>query len=354
MADKEVRELTEAIESGKYGPGGITVVTEGKHQKLYYRNQPVHERLEDGSRGPVLVLPLTPSDVRWRENAVKSLIRSKILREDPKKAGQRGLTPEQEAERQAERERKERQQEDRQQEVSATSESAKEKQANTTLLRTRAERILDRMGVWKPAGKGHSGWRGTIAEVARVSHYVAEDEATDGDEAPSEAKIKDWWRRLYRDEPLTEEGRTFINAFIDELDRADNATRFYHDLLRDALGLFETQAPVPPARREPEPEQDLSPVPQDEVEDDMTDLTEVIERLDKIAEDVQRLQAARANGGTPTLALECLTEMIGMHITVGADEEGGISDGAFKMIEEKKERALDLAKRVAELEVSSA
>ena len=153
----EVRELVDAIRANGFQ---VEMPQGGRAEaKIFYHGEPA---LSD--TGVPLTLHTTPSDHRWRENEVARLKRAGVLQEDPKKAGQRAQTSS----------RVSPSLEDRLAAKLASRESrvaARDRQAKTNALRGRMEHVLKPIGVWKIAGKGHSGWKGTVAEVARVAFF---------------------------------------------------------------------------------------------------------------------------------------------------------------------------------------
>lgn len=377
----EVGEIVEAITAR-----GFTVEPSGDHHKVYYNGQVVliEEVPGDTTSRRAVTIPSTPSDSRWRENLMAQLKRARVLDEDPKDVGQRGLTPEDEERREAERAERERKQAETEQARTAQSEQAKSRAEVAAALRERAERILGPIGVWKTVqGSGGGQPRRSIGEASRVAYAWAETSRIEPRPASAESTYMTFKKLFDAAGGLSDASANIIGRFLDELETG-GADRYF-ELLRETLGITagpeeDGEAVEPPA---PKPPTAVEPLPT-EAEDDER-VRDLRERLEEVARDAdarvlaaqeayeasltQQQEAAQAelatleaeietvraqaaaNGGSaklPEIAFEALGEMIGAYVVVGEQED--LAE-ALRMVAEKKVAAVMLAKRIAALEM---
>lgn len=388
---QELREILDALEAR-----GFTARSSDGHYKIFYGNQPVMWKPNpDEDVALPVTLPGTPSDARWRENTIAMLIRAKLLDDDPKKEGQRGLTPEDEERRAREREERERRQaeahEGRQQQSAEDTDRA----AMTAALRERASAVLGPLGVWKPGVKGGKPGRvrRTYQEASRVAYAWSEQYGIEPCPPSPQAAAKAF-RFLFEKNTVNDRDREWIEKFLDEVSEAEDPHAFYFGLLRELLGLkdygAEGEQPEPEPQepaREPSGAEPLKIDAEDDprVRDLREALAEARRDLDAHAERLRvaervvrtreeeaasalaearearelaaRMEAASTNGHEPRipeLAFEVLGEMLGQYVTVAADDGGAanLSD-VMELIDVKRQKAVVLAKRVAALEVGA-
>lgn len=390
---QDLREILDALEER-----GFTARNTDGHYKIYYGDRPVmfKPNPDEDLQIPV-TLPGTPSDARWRENTVAMLIRAKLLDDDPKKAGQRGLTPEDEERREAEREERERRQAEAVKARGQQSAEDTDRAAESAALRERASAVLGPLGVWKPGVKGGKPGRvrRTYTEAARVAFAWAEQYQIEP-RPPSADRGAKAFRYLFEKSTVSDRDREWIEKFLDEVEEAEDPHAFYFGLLRELLGLKdygngEAVEPAPaaepvPAGAGPEP---LKPEDEDDLR--IRDLREALSESRREADEARRLADARAkeavanaeevekqkimraelegmledavsaaeaassNGSAPPripeVAFEALGEMIGTHISVGGEED---IQAVLTLVEQKKERAVGLAKKIAAMELGIA
>lgn len=381
-AQQELRSLIDVVEEKGFD---VELGASG-HYKVFWQGHPVNERRPDGSAGPPLTFPSTPSDSRWRQNLVATLIRSSVLDDDPQKEGQRPLSDEDRERREAERLEREARQAEAGEARAAQSQSDSAEAAETRAVRDRAERVLGQLGVWKLGGRGGSPKyaKRSVQEAGRVAWAWSEENDLP---RPGMTTAPEIFRRLYDGELLSPDDRAFVSAFVATVEASSDPVEFYFGLLRDLLGLTRSgngdAAPVEPApRTAPEP----GPEPlATEDEDDLRvrSLREALDearresdaRAERLRQAEEALSAQEAtlaealaeareladavvqNGGppkVPELAFEVLGEMLGQYVTVAADDGGGANlDDVMKLIDEKRQKAVVLAKRVAALEVGA-
>jgi hypothetical protein len=224
---------------------------------------------------------------------------------------------------------------------------------------------------------GHSGWKGTIAEVTRVAYARAEALNTERPVTPVAARAA--VRRWFTGENVAPDTMSFFAALIAELEAAQDPEELYERLRDDYLqpGSPAAEEAEPPAAEPPAEPAPLAKAIDQEVEKALTaerdrlaeqlkdseaelvSVTEILatveEALRAANEELRVAGEAAIDAGTaepvlPELAFECFAEMVGQHISVGEDGDVG---GALELLERKKERALELAKRVATLEVQA-
>lgn len=142
----EVKELVEAIREN-----GADVEAGGKHLIV----------VRDGERvlheGRPITLPSSPSDHRWRKNAVTTLVRAGVLKDDPKKAGQ---TPRTNGSQKVGDVALRREREQRQREVAG-------RESNWQRTRRMMDRWINKVGGW--------GAPGLAADLARLAQRYQDE-----------------------------------------------------------------------------------------------------------------------------------------------------------------------------------
>jgi len=228
----DMRTLKEAIEEN----GFYKIVPDRKgHLKLLTgANHPAGEDKVVVDEGGPITLPGTPSDVRWRKNAVARLRRASmrhipVLSSDPFGNQSRALLPEYE--------------EKRTKMVLAGQRTRQQKNAERTReLRTLMEPLFAKLGSWENSG--------FMTELSRVIlHYGRARKierwfnSRPGKEAdrPYEA-VAYVLRRLNRGETLNEHSINAMSLFWHELDLAPDPVQRYIELLRESRGLVEVEA----------------------------------------------------------------------------------------------------------------
>jgi hypothetical protein len=381
-AQKELKQLVKAIEAR-----GFTVEPSNGHQKIYMGGKVVQFEETPGdptSRKPI-TLPSTPSDPRWRDNTVSMLIRWRVLEENPFRDDQGGLSEDEQEERARAREEREQRKEEAKLARQAQSEEEKDRMAPTRELRERAERVLEPLGVWKigDQNRGAPASRRSLSEAARVAYSLAGHKGITIPPSFNAAYMS--MRKLFLGEGEIRE-RDWIETLLDELEGARDPIRLYFELLREELGIEEGG----PKGEEPvEPEDEAEPPAAEPLEIDAEDdervrqlrerlgqaeedrreaekkaaaleaeldakLLESVEAVRTLTEQLEEARAASANGAEPRipeLAFEVLSEVIGQHVTVAGEDGSANLDDVFTMIGQKKEKAIELAKRVAALEL---
>lgn len=386
-AQKELRRLVKEIEAQ-----GFTVEPSGGgHQKVLFQGKPVNVGdPEDRATWEPVLLPSSPSDPRWRDNTVAMLIRARVLKEDPFRAGQAGLSDEDVEERvrkRAEREQRQQERESdpaRQEKVAAESAVAE----NAQKVHERAAAILGPIGVWKATSDPHARRgepRRSIGEVARLAFAIAQKRGVD---APPNKNAAEVAIKKFFDGQGMMKNLAWIEALLDDLENAPDPIRRYFVLLREELGLAEGG---PPPEGEPVPAEPPAPVGPEplKVEDEDDDrVRDLRTRLEEEARERRAIEAAleterqsalaaraemedelaeakrlaedlahvtNGNGAKiPELAFEVLGEMIGQVVQVAGEDGTADLDAVLQMIAAKKERAVELAKQVAALELGIA
>lgn len=390
-AQKELRELVRAVEKR-----GFTVEPTGSgHQKILYKGIAVNQGdPKDKSTWRPLTLPSTPGgSPRWRDAAVAALIKASVLEEDPFRTGQEGLSEDEQEARAKAREKREQRQAEAEEEREAERAGVDE----INRVRERARAILEPIGVWRRTGDPGTSRgepRRTIGEVARVAYSLAQKRDDLAQPPPTSKNAAEVAIKKFYDGGGGVKNVAWIEALLDELEAADDPIRHYFQLLRDELGI-EEGGPRPEEPAVPAPGPPAGPEPlavEDEDDERVRDLRERLARRDKeiaFADEKRReaekalekanadaekasadaieaearaaVMAAEARAAAdptqpqaepkvPELAFEVLGEMIGQHVTV-APEEADNLEGILKMLDEKKDRATALAKRVASLEL---
>ena len=388
---KEVGEIIQAVEDR----GFDVKLTEGGHYKVYYEGKAVliEDAPGDATSRRSVTIPATPSDPRWRENTVADLKRARVLDEDPKKAGQQGLTPEDEERRERERQEAEDKRVAAEAGRASQSEQAKERAATVAALRERAERVLNPIGVWTPGTPGGAGHpRRSLGEAARVAFAWAVEEKIEPIPASRESAHMTFKKLYDQSGGLSEPSTNIVTRFLDEIENHGGADRYF-ELLRETLGI--TAGPdedavaaaspgaKPPTAVEPLPIEDEDDLRvrdlRERLESERKDYeeriaakeAEVAERERALAEAAGAVEAERiarveaeqaaqtaaeeaiaaasnGNGRLPEIAFEALGEMIGAYVVVGEQED---LPEALRLIAEKKAAAVALAKRIAALEM---
>lgn len=405
-AQKELRELVRAVEER-----GFTVEpTGGGHQKILYKGVPVQQGdPDDRSTWKPVTLPSTPSDSRWRENTVSMLIRAHVLEEDPFRAGQAGLSDDEVEARANAREQRAQRQEEAGQEREAQAEADRAEADPVNQVRERAKAILEPLGVWRrrpDPGLSAGTPRRTIGEVARIAYSLAEKNPDLAQPPPATKNAAEVAIKKFFEGEGGVKNVAWIESLLDDLEAADDPIRRYFQLVREELGIEEggpqpeepaVPAPGPPPGPEPlavededdervrdlrsrlrdaeeerreleknldaaRKETEKAKADAEKASEDAADaeaaaalLTKDLERtnFDAAAFAAKAADLAQAEPKVPELAFEVLAEMIGQHVTV-APEEADNLEGVLAMLNEKKERATALAKRVAALELGIA
>lgn len=393
-AQKELKVIVKALEAK-----GIEVVASNGHMKLFYGGKVVQRLVnpDDDPNDPAspkrpITLPSTPSDSKWRADTVKELIRWNVLDEDPFGSGKGGLTDEDRERRSQKRETRSTKKQHREESRKRFAETQKERIEATKILRARAEKILDPIGVWRLPGLGtRSGGankpKQDIGEANRIAFALATKRG--GYELP---KTNDsgymMWRKMF----LAEGGlsRTaWIEDFLTEIEQAPDPVRHYFQLLRDMLGIeegtpkpAEVKSGVEPLAVEAEDDERIKDLRSRLTAAEAARLgaEQAKREADKLLEEsADNLRAARAShqaaadaaaelkaeldaaheaaNGTakiPELAFEVFGEMVGQLVQV-AGEDGSVDyEEVLKLVEQKKSKALELAKQVAALELGIA
>lgn len=230
----EVKELVDAIRANGYQ---VEMPRGGAPDaKIFYKGEPVLS-----AEGPPLTLHTTPSDHRWRKNAVTRLIRAGVLQEDPKKAGMRAQTSNRPDPRDpgiaAARKK-------------GIADAARERQARSKALRGRMEHVLKPIGVWKPGRHGTGGWKGSISEVSKIGYWWGSQQNYDPFFS-SESAAQQSLKALYGGASIIEWGQKIWSDFMDELETSSDPSGRYFDLLRQMTSK-EVELVVEPERPEEE------------------------------------------------------------------------------------------------------
>ena len=214
-ATKEANDLVRDIKA----TGEYDVVSNGAHYKVV-----------NGEGKMLSVFPKTPSDSRWRENAVHQLIKCGVFKEDPrkngggqKKSGKSHLaSPEIQALK-----------------VAAVKERARLLREQTNAIRDRITPLIAQAGGWG-MGKGHVG----ASEVGRVAMHWGgltnnpdTPKTEDGAKASAQANMK-------HPGGASEAGIRFWDAFVTAWESAEDQRRWYYDLVREMKGLPKTNVIV--------------------------------------------------------------------------------------------------------------
>lgn len=105
----------------------------------------------------------------------------------------------------------------------------------TTAIQARAKNVLTACGVWKEAGKGRHGWKGTIAEATRVVYWWANEHFPE-DSWPSLAEALRSGRSLWMKEHMAPEYVNIWTMFFDDLESkgvvASRYAAFKADMLK--------------------------------------------------------------------------------------------------------------------------
>ena len=208
MAVKEVDDLVRAIKAtGSYD----------------VENGPTHYKVVNASGNTVYSLPKTPSDSRWRENAVHDLIRQGVLEKDPKKtngakrsaaAGASHLVkPEIQAVK-----------------VAAVKARHAKFAEITAGIRARIEPLINKVGGWGM----HKG-QITASELGLVAMYWGRDRpdvfrSEAGARASAQGNMK-------QNGTASEQACAFWDAFVTAWEAAEDQRSWYFDLVREMKGL---------------------------------------------------------------------------------------------------------------------
>lgn len=155
-----------------------------------------------------VVLPATPSDRRWRKNAISTLRENGLIDRDP-----RGPTPSMSADAR-ERARLTRE--------ATMRERTAERRRRLDMLHTKAKNTLTTAGVWKMPKRGTDGGKSSVAEAARVAFWWAGLPAQDKLWHPASVEAaRNQWVSFFKAEAILDD-RTldWIEAFLDDLNIA--------------------------------------------------------------------------------------------------------------------------------------
>jgi hypothetical protein len=209
-ATKDVDDLVRAIRA----TGTHNVQSNGAHHKVL-----------DGAGHTVYVLPKTPSDRRWRENAIHELIKQGVFEGDPKKArkekGRLRLTdPDVQA-----------------MKVAAVKARAARLAADTAVVRDRIQPLVTKIGGW-----GMREGQVTASELGMVAKHWGRDRPdvwkTDG-AAKSSAQ-----NNMKHAGGCSPQALGFWDAFVTDWELADDPRRWYFDLAREMKGLAPIETKV--------------------------------------------------------------------------------------------------------------
>jgi hypothetical protein len=207
MAVKEVDDLVRAIKAtGSYD----------------VENGPTHYKVVNASGNSVYSLPKSPSDSRWRENAVHDLIRAGVLDHDPKKNGRKRsaeagashlVRPEIQAAK-----------------VAAVKARHARFAEITAGIRARIEPLINKVGGW-----GARDGQITAAELGMAAMYWGRDRpdvfrSQNGARASAQSNIK-------QGGTLSEGASNFWDAFVTAWETAEDQRSWYFDLVREMKGL---------------------------------------------------------------------------------------------------------------------
>ena len=200
-ATKDVEDLVRAIKA----TGTHDVKSNGAHHKVI-----------DGAGHTIYVLPRSPSDRRWRENAVHELIKFGVFEKDPKKAKKSShhlADPEIQAKK-----------------IAAVKERAARLAAETSVVRERMTPLVNKIGGW---GMGQN--QITASEVGMVAKHWGRDRPdvweTDGAARTSAQN------NMKHNGACSPQALAFWDAFVTDWELADDPRSWYFDLAREMKGL---------------------------------------------------------------------------------------------------------------------
>lgn len=201
-ATKDVNDLVRAIKA----TGTHNVLSNGSHYKVV-----------DGAGNTIVTMPKTPSDKRWRENAVHDLIRNGVLESDPKKRRNRGHSRLSDPDVQAAK-------------VAAVKARAARLAEETAVVRERLQPLVNKIGGW-----GMKQGEVTSSEVGLVAMYWGRDREdvfkTEG-AARSSAQTN-----MRHGGACAPQALAFWDAFVTAWELADDPRSWYFDLAREMKGL---------------------------------------------------------------------------------------------------------------------
>lgn len=167
----------------------------------------------------MVILPATPSDHRWRKNAITSLRKNGLIDRDP-----RAKTPSISAEA-------------RERARETIQARTLERRRRLDTLHIKGKHTLTSVGVWKLPRRGTNGGNGSVAEAARVAWWWSGLPSQDKLWRPSSVEAaRNQWVSFYKaDAILDDKTLDWIEAFLDDLNIAPVARSRYH------LHLMESQ-----------------------------------------------------------------------------------------------------------------
>ena len=199
-ATKDVEDLVRAIKA----TGTHNVESNGAHHKVI-----------DGAGHTVYVLPKSPSDRRWRENAVHELVKFGVFESDPKKQKKKHhlASPENQAKK-----------------IAAVKERAAKLAEETAVVRERMTPLVNKIGGW---GMGQN--QITASEVGMVAKHWGRDREdvwhTDGAARTSAQN------NMKHNGACSPQALGFWDAFVTDWELADDPRSWYFDLAREMKGL---------------------------------------------------------------------------------------------------------------------
>lgn len=182
-----------------------------------------HHKVTDSAGTTVYILPKTPSDRRWRDNAVRGLVKAGVFEKDPKKMnGESKRTKHHLADPEIQAKK-----------VAAVKARHAHFAELTRDIRTRIEPLITKVGGW-----GMRSGQVTASELGAAAMYWGRDRADvfgsqDGAKSSAQANIK-------QGGTLSEKGVSFWDAFVTAWESAEDPQRWYFDLVREMKGLPKT------------------------------------------------------------------------------------------------------------------
>lgn len=185
-----------------------------------------HHKVTDSDGNVVYVLAKTPSDRRWRDNAVRGLVKAGVFEKDPRKNNGHPKKrsnlhdPEVQAKK-----------------VAAVKARHERFAAATREIRARIDPLIVKVGGW-----GSRKGQVSASELGLAAMHWGRNRpdvfaSEEGARSSAQSNIK-------QGGTLSEKGASFWDAFVTAWESADDPRRWYFDLVREMKGLPKTSVIV--------------------------------------------------------------------------------------------------------------